>query len=534
MCGVWGCLGHPTWTLQSPEVIEQVNTLLPRGPEEVCYAAPPDSNLLFGFTRLAINGVTPVKGAFSSQPIQQGYWTLMCNGELYNHAQVAEEFRWTIPAGSSDCAILPYLLSTVLPSHAFRVIDGVFAILAHDAATNTLLVARDPLGVRPLFEGITKEGAKMWASELKALSHCISVTPFPPGTWKRYNCKTYECISGEQYYRVPTNKQYSYVEEATASLGLRRSLEAAVKKRVLVTERPVGALLSGGLDSSLVAALAAKYLPTKLHTFSIGMPGSTDLMYAKQVAEHIGSIHHEIMLEAKDFLEAIPHVIKATETYDITSIRASVGNWLVGKWIRDHTDVKVVLNGDGSDEIGGGYLYFYNAPSDEEVESECKRLLEEIYLFDVLRSDRCISSHGLEPRTPFLDKHVVSTWLMASTALRRPVKGFRVEKSLLRNAFAGTDLLPDAVLWRRKEAFSDGVSSTHDSWYSKIQEHVKTLSLPSLTTTHNPPTSLESLWYRTIFNDLYGDKKATVIPHMWLPKWSGETTDPSARTLAIY
>jgi asparagine synthase (glutamine-hydrolysing) len=123
---------------------------------------------------------------------------------------------------------------------------------------------------------------------------------------------------------------------------------------------------------------------------------------------------------------------------------------------------------------------------------------------------------------------------MASTALRRPVKGFRVEKSLLRNAFAGTDLLPDAVLWRRKEAFSDGVSSTHDSWYSKIQEHVKTLSLPSLTTTHNPPTSLESLWYRTIFNDLYGDKKATVIPHMWLPKWSGETTDPSARTLAIY
>ena len=529
MCGIWGYLGTAAINVR-----RAIQPLDPRGPDE-CRIVSPAPTVQFGFTRLAINGVAPVKGALSSQPIEQGYWTVMCNGELYNHAQLAEEFHWAIPTGSSDCGVLPYLLSTVGTSHACRTLDGVFAILAYDKASNTLLVARDPYGVRPLFEGTTPEGGRMWASEIKALVPvCTSVAPFPPGTWKKYDCTTFACIGEDHYYTIPDQKMYSYTEEKTAVLALRRSLEGAVEKRVKMSEQPVGALLSGGLDSSLVAALAAKYLPTKLHTFSIGMPGSTDLLYAKKVAEHIGSIHHEIMLEAKDFLEAIPHVIKATETYDITSIRASVGNWLVGKWIREHTDIKVVLNGDGSDEVGGGYLYFYRAPSDEAFESECKRLLEEIHLFDVLRSDRCISCHGLEPRTPFLDKQFVASWRMASTALRRPVQGSRVEKALLRNAFAGTGLLPDEVLWRRKEAFSDGVSATHDSWYSKIQEHVKLLCLPSVVTTHNPPTSDESLWYRSIFNDLYGEKYATVIPHMWLPRWSGETTDPSARTLALY
>jgi len=509
--------------------VQQVKKLLPRGPEEESYAAPSES-LLLGFTRLAINGVTPVEGAFTSQPIRQGFWTVVCNGELYNHVQLTKDFRWKIPAGSSDCAMLPFLLSTVPPSIACRLLEGVFAILAHDAATNTLLVARDPFGVRPLFEGTSADGSKLWASELKALSHCDTVTPFPPGTWKQYNCTTYECIKEEQYYEIPAF--YPFKDEASSAMALRLALEEAVQKRVLVSERPVGALLSGGLDSSLVAALAAKH--TTLHTFSIGLPGSTDLLFAKQVADHIGSIHHEILLSVDEFLEAIPHVIAATETYDITSIRASVGNWLVGKWIKEHTDVKVVLNGDGSDEVGGGYLYFYRAPTEEDFESECKRLLKEIHLFDVLRSDRCISSHGLEPRTPFLDKQVVATWLQSPIELRRPVKGVRVEKQLLRTAFAGTGLLPDAVLWRRKEAFSDGVSSTTDSWYSKIQHAASSLALSPIVTSHNPPTSVESLWYRSIFNNLYGESRATVIPHMWLPRWCEETTDPSARTLSLY
>jgi len=532
MCGIWGCLGHPSWTHESPEVQSMVAALHARGPEEVSYASPSDS-LLLGFTRLAINGTYAIEGAIQSQPIQQGYWTVLCNGELYNYSDLTATFDWAIPPGSSDCAILPWLLSTVPPTNAFRMLDGVFAILAYDAASHTLVVARDPLGVRPLFEGTTADGARLWASELKALSHCTSVAPFPPGTWKRYDCTTYACIEEEQYYTLPTVATAIY-EHAAAAADLRSALEAAVRKRVLITERPVGALLSGGLDSSLVAALAAKYLPTKLHTFSIGLPGSTDLVFAKQVATHIGSIHHEIQLTEAQFLEAIPAVIAATETYDITSVRASVGNWLVGKWIREHTDVKVVLNGDGSDEVGGGYLYFYRSPSEEAFVFECRRLLQEIHLFDVLRSDRCISCHGLEPRTPFLDKEVVATWMKVPAVLRRPVAGVRVEKELLRRAFAETGLLPDAVLWRRKEAFSDGVSATHDSWYTKVQHAASSLALAPIVTMHNPPTSVESLWYRTIFNELYGESRATVIPHMWLPRWSGETTDPSARTLTLY
>jgi len=530
MCGVWGCLGP--FCHRTADVHACVKTLVPRGPEESSFAAPTET-LQFGFTRLAINGTYPVEGAIQSQPIRQGYWTIICNGELYNHAKLTIDYDWAIPSGSSDCAILPHLLSTLPPTNACRLLDGVFAFLAHDASTNTLLVARDPFGVRPLFEGTTADGSRMWGSELKSLlPHCTTVAPFPPGTWKRYNCSTYTCIEEEQYYTMLHLPPFK--EKSIAAAALRHSLEQAVQKRVLITERPVGALLSGGLDSSLVAALAAKYLPTKLHTFSIGLVGSTDLVFAKQVADHIGSIHHEIVLSVDEFLEAIPAVIAATETYDITSIRASVGNWLVGKWIRKHTDIKVVLNGDGSDEVGGGYLYFYRAPTEEAFESECRRLLKEIHLFDVLRSDRCISSHGLEPRTPFLDKQVVETWMRASIALRRPVKDVQVEKDLLRSAFVDSGLLPDAVLWRRKEAFSDGVSSATDSWYSKVQHAASSLSLSSVVTSHNPPTSVESLWYRSVFNELYGDMAANVIPHMWLPKWSGETIDPSARTLSLY
>jgi asparagine synthase (glutamine-hydrolysing) len=311
-----------------------------------------------------------------------------------------------------------------------------------------------------------------------------------------------------------------------------------------MTERPIAALLSGGIDSSLIAALVQKYLRElnlpPLKTFSIGMPGSTDLAFARKVADHIGSDHTEIILTADDFFNAIPKVIYDIESYDITSVRASVGNWLISKAIREHCDCKVVFNGDGSDEIFGSYLYFYRAPSDQAFETEVERLLKEISYYDVLRSDRSISSHGLEPRTPFLDKQFVAVAKSIATCWRRPVKGVTVEKKLLRDAFAGTGLLPDEVLWRQKEAFSDGVSSKEKSWYQEIQDRVVGVvgadwQIEALKYDHCTPLTAEAFYYRQLYESYYGSFTAiTAIPAFWMPRWSPETTDPSARTLKVY
>jgi len=257
------------------------------------------------------------------------------------------------------------------------------------------------------------------------------------------------------------------------------------------------------------------------------------------------------------FFAAIPEVVGVIESYDITTVRASVGNYLIGKYIRQNTDVKVIFNGDGSDEASGSYLYFYNAPSDEAFEFEVNRLLEEISVFDVLRSDRTISTHGLEPRTPFLDRQFVNVYVSVATELRRPLREKRrAEKQLLRESFDPSfeggwsevderqPLLPSPVLWRTKEAFSDGVSSTERSWYEAIADrlqleaavHDQEESATKFETSHNPPFTAESRWYRRLFTKTYGSLKNAdrVIPHFWMPRWCGDARDPSARALDVY
>jgi asparagine synthase (glutamine-hydrolysing) len=271
------------------------------------------------------------------------------------------------------------------------------------------------------------------------------------------------------------------------------------------------------------------------------MPGSTDLHYAQMVADKIGSEHHAIELKPDEFFGAIREVIAAAETYDITSVRASVGNYLVGRYIKANTEIKVVFNGDGSDEAGGGYLYFYRAPSDEEFEAETTRLLKDIYAFDVLRSDRSMAAHGLEARTPFLDKQLVAVWKSLPTALRRPSPTLK-EKYILRKAFESEDLLPAEVLWRKKEAFSDGVSASEKPWHASINEWARE-QIPNVDEElreaatkypYNTPKTAEALFYRRTFEDLYGKTSVGIIPYFWMPKWSPETTDPSARTLSLY
>jgi asparagine synthase (glutamine-hydrolysing) len=304
--------------------------------------------------------------------------------------------------------------------------------------------------------------------------------------------------------------------------------------------------LSGGLDSSLVAAIAAKLLGdngSRLHTYSIGMEGSPDLAHARLVADHIGSIHHERIVTAEECLSLIPTVVKAIESFDITTVRASVGNYLVGSLVATETpDVKVVLNGDGADEVLGGYLYMRAAPSDLAFETETTRLLSEIHRYDVLRSERSMAAHGLESRSPFLDRQFVATARAIPTQHLRPI-GKTIEKNVLRLAFATSGLLPDAVLWRRKEAFSDGISRAEKSWFSMAAEAGEAAAVVASATwmssarayTVNRPKTAEAFWYRRLFHEWYPESAAeAVAPAMWMPRFVQGATDPSARTLALY
>ena len=341
------------------------------------------------------------------------------------------------------------------------------------------------------------------------------------------------------YVNFPvTNNKYIGFDECDKLIY--NSLSLAVKKRIDNTDRPIACLLSGGLDSSLITALVQKNLPknVKLHTWSIGFEGSEDLHYAQLVADFLGTIHHSIVVKEQDFLDAIPEVIETIESYDTTSVRASVGNWMISKYIKENSDAKVVFNGDGSDELSGGYMYFNCAPSQVHFDSECRRLLSDIHYFDVLRSDRSISSHGLEARTPFLDVTFVQNYLSIPADIRYSSHKSGCEKYLIRNAFDKYNLLPKEVLWRTKEAFSDGVSSNKKAWYEVIQDHLENIhykpkhSDEVYNAMHNPPKTLEQKYYRDIFEEKYSNH-SKVIPYFWMPKFV-DATDASARTLKVY
>ena len=555
MCGIWACVGFSNEILDNPNLcIQQLKDRGPEGTRRVDL-----SGCILGFTRLAINGLNED----GMQPMKNGRLWWMCNGEIYNWEVLAEKYG-IIGQSGSDCEVLGYLYQKIVvdeggdPAAFFRMLDGVYAIVIVDTLLNTITIARDPYGVRPLFIGTRYNllcnqiipTSIIVASEIKATWPIVqTVTQFTPGTYETYNMKTLQPISKGRHHYIQHLKNPLYSSlvpnglEAACS-ALRTSLEVAVRKRMLA-ERPVAALLSGGVDSSLIASLVAKELREiggpPLKTFSIGMAGSQDLAYARKVADWIGSDHHEIVMTANDFLTAIPTVIRIIESYDTTTVRASVGNWLVAREVARRCDCKVLFNGDGSDEVFGSYLYFNNAPHDSAYEEEVSRLLGEIHLFDVLRSDRCISSNGLEPRTPFLDKQFVNVARSIATEWLRPIKGVKAEKWILRRAFDDGVTLPYEVLWRRKEAFSDGVSSQEKSWYELIQEHTDRYvtegweerakqAYPNMT-----PTTSEQFFYRFHFEANYG-KPSThfVIPHFWMPRWSPGVTDPSARTLAVY
>lgn len=542
MCGIWAVFGSVDGdTCCYTKCLEALKA---RGPEGT-RLHPIGSKGLMGFTRLAINGLSES----GMQPMINNANVWMANGEIYNWKALVAEHELSCTSGS-DCEVIGTLYEKLFSDagdselgELFRMFDGVFACVLVDVALKRIIVARDPYGVRPLYYGYgnDRKDALYFGSEPKSLlPMCSEAFVFEPGTYRVYDLDTRDLLYSEKYHVPSLIALPAFSDVGTASAAIRTALEAAVAKRMM-TERPVAALLSGGLDSSLVASLVSRRLGElglpRLKTFSIGMAGSSDLRYAAAVAEWIGSDHTEVLVTEDEMFGAIESVIWDIGSYDTTTVRASVGNWLVSRAARERSDCKVVFNGDGADEVWGSYLYMFGAPSEKDYGNEVGRLLGEIHTYDVLRSDRCISSHGLEPRTPFLDKAFVQTVLSVPLRLRRPIIGRVPEKWLLRRAFDDGLTLPRAVLWRQKEAFSDGVSPTEESWYQIIQRRVCSLvpenflELAKEKYPVNTPTTAEMYYYRTIYESKYGSGMATVtVPAFWMPRWSN-TTDPSARTL---
>ena len=541
MCGIWATFGKNS-THESCQ--RAIKTLIPRGPEGLQYTSIADVGIV-GFTRLAINGLSQD----GMQPMINGKVTWVVNGEIYNWRELNKEYNLDCKSGS-DCEVVGAMYKHFRGSNLadmFRLFDGVFSCIIVDEELEQIVVARDPYGVRPLYKGKRSysDGNTMilleqlyFGSELKTILPDTPIaSPFEPGRFEVYDLFKLDLKESVKYHTLSLMKIPAFSQIDMASSAVRFALESAVKKRMM-TERPCAALLSGGIDSSLIASLVSKELrlagAPPLKTFSIGMVGSSDLAHARIVADWIGSDHTEIVMTAEDFFSAIPNVIRDIESYDTTTVRASVGNWLVAREVARRTNCKVLFNGDGADEVFGSYLYLNNAPSAREYEKEVVSLLDNIHTFDVLRSDRSISSHGLEPRTPFLDKGFVQTVMTIPLEYRRPVKGVLPEKWLLRRAFDDGVTLPREVLWRRKEAFSDGVSGER-SWYEITQEKATGLvpkDWEKRKFVENVPRTAEMFYYRNIFDGFYGKSLANV-PFFWMPKWSN-TTDPSARTLSLY
>ena len=535
MCGIWALLG-----LKDPKDPRPwVNQLEARGPEGTCIKDI--DKVILGFTRLAINGLTDA----GMQPYQKGNLSWICNGEIYNSKELEKSLGLNHAGSDCECIGDLYLRHRDDLATFARCLDGVFALILYDGDLNRFIVARDPYGIRPLYMSIRPD-TYVFASELKALPYCENAKPFLPGHIQSYDTNTLMLLEDIEYHSIPWichphYRPYELNGFRDAQIAIRFALEEAVRKRML-TDRPVAALLSGGLDSSLIAALVQRNLKQlgqpPLKTFTIGFEGSSDVAHARMVAEWIGSDHIEIIMTPDEFFGAIPTVIKAIESFDTTTVRASTGNYLVAKKIKELTDCKVVFNGDGADELFGGYLYFNKAPSDEAFHAETARLLKDIHYFDVLRSDRSISANGLEARTPFLDKQFVAVVRSIHPGFLRPIPNSQVEKYILRSAFDDGVTLPYDILWRRKEAFSDGISTPEKAWFQEIQDRV-TKVVPTdwkneSQSKHLPPSTPEEYYYRSLFTSAYGLNAIQTVPYRWMPKWCPETNDPSARTLDVY
>ena len=521
MCSIIGYIGKQ-YTAES--VRPWFDRTVSRGPDMTKMLPLGENEGFLGFHRLSIMGLTEA----GMQPFVRGDGAVVCNGEIYGFRPIKEALMakgYTFRS-DSDCEILLPLYEQK-GVEMFRELDAEFAMILYDG--KELIAARDPIGIRPLYYGYDSDGAILFASEAKNLvGLCERILPFPPGHY--YKDGRFVC------YRDPAAVQRVSSDDLETACGhIHDKLVAGIEKR-LDADAPVGFLLSGGLDSSLVCAVAARLSRKPIKTFSIGMDlDAIDLKYARQVADYIGSDHTEVIITKDDVLEALPHVVELLGTFDITTIRASIGMYLVCKYIHEHTDLRVLLTGEISDELFG-YKYTDFAPSAEEFQKEAQKRIRELHMYDVLRADRCISVNSLEARVPFGDLDFVEYVMALDPEMKRNHYG--KGKYLLRHAFEG-DYLPPEILMREKAAFSDAVghSMVDDlKAYAEEQYTDQEFQRRAQRFDHARPFTKESLLYREMFERFYPGQ-AEMIVDFWMPNktWAGcDVTDPSARVLSNY
>ncbi len=495
-----------------------------RGPDMSRISETPSG--VFCFHRLAIMGLT---GA-GMQPFTLDGDMLICNGEIYGFRKLRERLkdRYTFMS-DSDCEILLPLFREY-GTDMFPMLGSEFALVLYDHRTDSYIAARDPIGIRPLYYGHLASGAIAFASEPQNLMGlCEKIRPFPPGHYY---------ADGEfvRYADLTSVNRYLTDDLEGVCSGIRKRLVDSVEAR-LDADAPLGFLLSGGLDSSLVCAISAKLLGKKIRTFAIGMDkDAIDLKYARMVADYIDADHTEVFMTKEDVIKALPEVVRLLGTWDITTIRASMGMYLCCKAIHEQTDVRVLMTGEISDELFG-YKYTDFAPDPESFQAESKKRIDELHMYDVLRADRCISVNSLEARVPFGDTEFVRYVMRIDPKLK--MNTYDMGKYLLRHAFENDHILPDEILWRQKAAFSDAVGhSMVDDLKEYAQERYTDSEFEEKRKkyTYCQPFTKESLMYRELFEEYYPGQ-AEMIADFWMPNktWEGcNVDDPSARVLSNY
>ena len=497
-----------------PQVLEMAKTIRHRGPD--WSGIYDDDKAILAHERLAI--VDPASG---KQPLfsENKQLILAANGEIYNHRELRSQFPNYEFQTESDCEVILALYKEK-GVHFVDDMNGIFGFALYDKEKDEYFIARDHMGIIPLYIGWDKYGTFYVASELKALEGiCTTIELFPPGYFM--SSKDGELV---QWYRRDWEDYQAVKDNKTSIAEVRQALEDAVHRQ-LMSDVPYGVLLSGGLDSSVTSAIAKKYAERRieaddkeqawwpqLHSFSVGLEGSPDLVAAKKVADHIGTIHHEIVFTIQEGLDAINDVIYQLETYDITTIRASTPMYLMARVIKS-MGIKMVLSGEGADELFGGYLYFHKAPNAEEFHEETVRKLSKLHMYDCLRANKSLAAWGIEGRVPFLDKEFMDV-AMRLNPQDKMINNERMEKWIVRKAFE--DMLPESVAWRQKEQFSDGVGY---SWIDTLKVVVDTeVTQEQLANAHfrypiQTPQNKEEYYYRTIFESHFpSDTAAKSVP----------------------